>query len=198
MRGCLRRWQQQRTAPSRRAQRPPFSCLVHLSTALFLGRWHLRHSAHAPFNMFSNWIQAVENLAQHSPKSSQDLSAEAHQTRPSLEKSRRGSQSSITQRSASPAGRPADGAPRPRTTLEDRIRAKLAATASSETVSSSMTSTSLTGKSSPAAILDRPGSPASTPLPDSPALPSVTIADPRKTRSQSPVVSLNGKSDAGS
>lgn len=193
-------WQQPRTAANTKsacATGRPFSHLVRLHTPLFLdSRWHSPHSAHAPsVSMFSNWIQAVENLAQHSPKSSQDLSAEARQARPSLETNRRGSQSSITQRSASPAGRPSDGAPRPRTTLEDRIRAKLAASASSETLNSITPSTSSTAKP---AIPDRPASPASTPLPDSPALPSATVADPLKTRSPSPVVSLNGKSDTGS
>lgn len=188
------------SSPSRPAHRATFSPVssIHLHLAL-CGQPPSHHSAHTLCNgMFSNWIQAVENLAQHSPKSSQDLSAEARQARPSLEKTRRGSQSSLTQRSASPAGRSVDGAPRPRTTLEDRIRAKLAASASSETVNSTSPSTSSTGKSSPAAVPDRPASPASTPLPDSPALPSATIAEPLKTRSPSPVVSLNGKSEASS
>ncbi|KZT72738.1 hypothetical protein DAEQUDRAFT_543432 [Daedalea quercina L-15889] len=146
--------------------------------------------------MFSNWIQAVENLAQHSPKSSQDLSADARQARLSLDKGRRGSQSLGTQRPASPAGRSLDGVPRPRSTLEDRIRAKLAA--STEASSSNTSSASSTARSTPIPGSTRPLSPASTPLPDSPALSTASIADPLKARSPSPAASQSGLPDTAS
>ncbi|OCH95795.1 hypothetical protein OBBRIDRAFT_816376 [Obba rivulosa] len=143
-------------------------------------------------NMFSQFRQAVESLAQHSPKPSLDSSAEDHASRssqdsvrPSLSSSQLAEKTLTTQRSGSPGpggSSPArttsspDGAARlaHRSTLEDRLRAKFAvgdASNSSSPITSSRTSPA------PTVVLDHPLSPTSVPLPESPA-PRADSTDP--------------------
>ncbi|KAI0931966.1 hypothetical protein AcW2_000730 [Taiwanofungus camphoratus] len=148
--------------------------------------------------MFSQFRQAVESLAQHSPKSSQDLSTDDRQSRPSLDLGLRTSLSSsqlaesalsnfkktlVTQRSGSPGhGRIAASSsseslvkqPAHRSTLEDRLRAKLAA---SDATNSTTPSTSSKASTSSRIVTDHPLSPTSTPLPESPASQSDGMKD---------------------
>ncbi|CCM05148.1 uncharacterized protein FIBRA_07357 [Fibroporia radiculosa] len=169
--------------------------------------------------MFSQWRQAVENLAQHPPR--QD-SADERQSRSSLDTGLRASLSSAqlaesalsnikktlaAQRSGSPSpslshashSPGADiGPKRPasqsttRTTLEDRLRAKFAISDNSSSptpVSSSGSSPSLR------VVIDHPLSPTSAPLPESPAPQRVGSADPfdalSKVRHFSPTASVD-------
>lgn len=138
--------------------------------------------------MFSQWKQAVESLAQHSPKPSLDgsIPTEEHAARGSLDAAgiRQSLSSStlladtalsslrktlVAQRPASPVSKTAPaaeiGSPRPRTTLEDRLRAKFAIGDASNG-----TSPSQSAKPSPA------GTP--TPAPDHPLSPAPPSEQP--------------------
>lgn len=160
--------------------------------------------------MFSQWKQAVESLAQHSPKPSLDGSIPSEEAaRGSLDAAgiRQSLSSStlladtalsslrktlVAQRPASPVSKTAPaaeiGSPRPRTTLEDRLRAKFAigdasnGTSPSQSVKSSPAGTPIPGPDhplSPAPPSEQPSpspepthplSPKSTPLPESPVV----------------------------
>ncbi|OBZ79168.1 Laminin subunit alpha-2 [Grifola frondosa] len=146
--------------------------------------------------MFSQFRHAVETLAQHSPKSSQDASATTDEgdsrssldsvggLRTSISSSSQLAESALSnlrktlvaQRSGSPGpSKPvassSDSTPRPaapRTTLEDRLRAKFAigdVSNSSSPISSTRTSPSPI----PVSMSDHPLSPSHTPLPKSPS-----------------------------
>ncbi|GJE87588.1 GRIP domain-containing protein [Phanerochaete sordida] len=177
--------------------------------------------------MFSQWRHAVENtLTQHSPKPSQDgTSSEEGATRGSLDAaSIRQSLSSptqladsalstlrktlATQRPASPVSKgspPAEGQPRSRTTLEDRLRAKFAIGDASNGTSPAL-STRSTPSSTPTPAGDHPLSPAppdaqsseavevkspkSIPLPDSPtAAPTIFAPVARVPEGSHPLAS---------
>lgn len=148
--------------------------------------------------MFTQWRHAVENLAQHSPKPSQDgiaddatpprASTDSASSTPASSSSQLAEsalsslrKSLATHRPASPSLKQSTSTdsttsahtPRSRTTLEDRLRAKLVAAEASK-ASSSSSSTKSSSPSSPIQVTDHPLSPVPPPvLPkdDVPALP---------------------------
>ncbi|KAI0704949.1 hypothetical protein BC835DRAFT_1403872 [Cytidiella melzeri] len=152
-------------------------------------------------NMFSQWRHAVENLTQHSPKPSQDAlvdDAAALGLAESLTGSAASSSSQLAeaamsnlrkslgpQRSASPSTKESNSdptsvapAPRSRTTLEDRLRAKLFVLGEASAGSTPNQSVKGSPSMTPVQLLPEPTtnpatdplSPKSTPLPDSPIL----------------------------